>query len=197
MIYWPVRIEDGAYINPGNLFGANPGSYVQFGIKGHDGLDFIFYNNSYGKPIYACHDGQIEYHVSIGGLGQYAKILGTEVTTYYGHMSGFVGVNRKVRAGDLIGRVGSTGYSTGPHLHLSVLPKNYDYNNGYHGLVDPKPLLLNGNEKPMTNQTRVVLGQDGKTVWICTPVSKMDVLNERASVEGFEIPSPIPPASDL
>lgn len=192
-LYWPIN-PDEAFINPGNLFGARPQAYVQFGLKGHDGLDFV---GNFGVRIYASHDGDLTYHTSVGGLGQYAMIKGDGFTTYYGHMSAFVGVNRKVRAGDLIGKVGSTGYSTGNHLHLSLRPDNYDINNGYRGCIDPTPYLANEREKPMTNQTKVVLGKDGKTVWICTPVSKMEVLNERAGVEGFEVPASIPPASTL
>lgn len=45
------------------------------------------------------------------------------------------------------------------------------------------------------NQTKVVLGKDGKTVWLATPVSSMAVLNERAGVEGFVVPPVIPPAA--
>ena len=47
------------------------------------------------------------------------------------------------------------------------------------------------------NQTKVVNGKDGKTLWICTPYSKMEVLKERASIEGFELPADIPPAASL
>jgi hypothetical protein len=56
--------------------------------------------------------------------------------------------------------------------------------------------LIPKSQQPM-NQTKVVLGKDGTTVYLCTPCSKMDVLQERSSVEGFPIPNPIPPASSL
>lgn len=58
-----------------------------------------------------------------------------------------------------------------------------------------KPLLTITNIPQ--NQTKVVLGKDGKAVFISAPCSKMEVLKERASVEGFELPAQIPPATTL
>jgi hypothetical protein len=53
------------------------------------------------------------------------------------------------------------------------------------------------NQGVLMNQTKVVLGKDGKTVYLATPVSKMDVLTERSSIEGFVIPNQIPKAADV
>jgi hypothetical protein len=58
-----------------------------------------------------------------------------------------------------------------------------------------KPLLTITDM--LKNHTKVVMGKDGKTVFICTPCSKMEVLKERASVEGFDLPAQIPQATTL
>lgn len=68
---------------------------------------------------------------------------------------------------------------------------------GINQLTDAMKIVVVPKGSKKMNQTKVVLGKDGKTVWICTPCSKMEVLKERASVEGFELPSEIPPASSL
>jgi hypothetical protein len=63
-------------------------------------------------------------------------------------------------------------------------------------ITDALKLVLTITNMPK-NQTRPVKGKDGKTIWICTPCSNMEVLKERASIEGFELPADIPPASSL
>jgi murein DD-endopeptidase MepM/ murein hydrolase activator NlpD len=75
-----------------------------------------------GTPIYACEAGQVlkaEYH---GGYGYSILIYhGGGMATFYAHLSGFaVAVGQNVSRGQLIGYVGTTGYTTGPHLHLEV-----------------------------------------------------------------------------
>jgi len=86
----------------------------------HTGQDF---SAPAGTPIRAVGDGQI---ISAGWDGAYGQKIvvrhadGTE--TWYAHMSSFVRTSGAVKAGDVIGRVGSTGNSTGNHLHLEVRP---------------------------------------------------------------------------
>lgn len=153
--FWPVRVEDGAFINVGNLFGANPQNYIQFGLKGHNGTDFIAKN---GTPIHAAHDGLVEFREdknpdgSYKGFGRYARITNEWGSTYYAHQLKFEGKDRQVRAGNLIGYVDTTGYSTGPHLHFGFRPINADMNNGYGGCVDPQQYLAGENEKPFMAQ---------------------------------------------
>jgi murein DD-endopeptidase MepM/ murein hydrolase activator NlpD len=85
----------------------------------HTGLDFAAPK---GTPVRAVHDGTITEVSSGGPLGNHTVLRftdGTEVT--YSHQNSVtVKENRKVRAGDVIGTVGSTGNTTGPHLHLEV-----------------------------------------------------------------------------
>lgn len=89
----------------------------------------------------------------------------------------------------------------GLHLHFECILMGPDEAHTFNRDKDVKgridPLIILAYKGASMNQTQVRLGKDGKTVWICTPVSKMDVLTERASVEGFMVPNPIPPTSDL
>jgi len=86
----------------------------------HQGLDI---GAGYGEPIYAAADGQVEIAGGYGGYGNAVKLAnGDGIETLYGHMSAIaVGAGDIVSKGQVIGYVGSTGNSTGPHLHFSVL----------------------------------------------------------------------------
>ncbi|MBE7733010.1 M23 family metallopeptidase [Devosia faecipullorum] len=91
-----------------------------------------------GTPIYAGGDGVISYYKWQSGYGNKIEIQHVNgYETAYGHLSRFVdglGVGSQVRQGQLIGYVGSTGQSTGPHLHYEILI------NG--NLVDPLSVKL-------------------------------------------------------
>lgn len=87
-------------------------------VRAHKGID---YAAPTGTPIWAAGDGRIHFAGRKGGYGN-AVIIdhGRGITTLYGHMSRFAKSSRRgrsVRQGELIGYVGSTGASTGPHLH--------------------------------------------------------------------------------
>ncbi len=86
-------------------------------LKQHLGLDIAMPG---GKPINACNSGIIETHSSSYGLGNHIKVIMPNGDyTLYGHMSGFAVSNGdQINAGDVIGYVGTTGTSTGNHLHL-------------------------------------------------------------------------------
>lgn len=86
----------------------------------HAGMDFVA---DIGKPVYATGNGVVEFAESDGsGYGLHVKINhGFGYLTLYGHMSQLkVVAGQKVQRGDLIGLVGSTGKSVGPHLHYEV-----------------------------------------------------------------------------
>jgi|WetSurMetagenome_2_1015567.scaffolds.fasta_scaffold128467_2 murein DD-endopeptidase MepM/ murein hydrolase activator NlpD len=89
--------------------------------KFHSGIDI---SNRTGTPIYATADGTIQFagHDG-GGMGNMVTIdHGFGLVTKYGHMSRIKAVvGQNVKRGTLIGYIGSTGYSTGPHLHYEVL----------------------------------------------------------------------------
>lgn len=87
----------------------------------HRGTDFAAPT---GTPIFAAGDGVIQRAGRFGGYGNYIRIRhSSQYDTAYGHMSRFARGIRpgvRVRQGQVIGYVGSTGNSTGPHLHYEV-----------------------------------------------------------------------------
>lgn len=85
----------------------------------HPGIDF---RANVGDPIYATAAGKVVKAGWEGGYGQMVEIdHGEGLATRYGHMSEIdVTVGQKIRIGQIIGHVGSTGRSTGPHLHYEV-----------------------------------------------------------------------------
>jgi murein DD-endopeptidase MepM/ murein hydrolase activator NlpD len=88
--------------------------------KFHAGMDFVA---DVGKPVYATGDGKIEFAGSdFSGYGVHVIIYhGFGYKTLYGHLSKLKCLQgQTVKRGDLIGFVGSTGKSTGPHLHYEV-----------------------------------------------------------------------------
>lgn len=88
----------------------------------HGGLD-ISAGGVYGQPIYASASGTVTFSGGDNsGYGNYVIIdHGSGYTTLYGHCSSLVAVTGQyVNQGDLIGYVGSTGNSTGPHLHFEI-----------------------------------------------------------------------------
>ncbi|MET0364262.1 MAG: peptidoglycan DD-metalloendopeptidase family protein, partial [Sphingobium sp.] len=97
----------------------------------HAGVDF---GARWGSPIYAANSGRVVFAGRHGGHGNYVKIdHGGGIGTGYGHMSRIAAyAGEMVRQGQVIGYVGSTGLSTGPHLHYEV----------YRGGVPINPLSL-------------------------------------------------------
>ena len=99
-----------------------------FGYRYHPILHFTRFHAgvdigaSWGTPIVAAADGQVAAAGWAGGYGREVRIAhGDGLMTLYGHMSGIVAQPGSfVHAGQLIGYVGSSGLSTGPHLHFEV-----------------------------------------------------------------------------
>jgi len=98
----------------------------------HAGLDI---GGNTGDPIYSAADGVVVEAGYNGSHGNSVMISHTNgVKTHYSHMSKILAeTGQKVSKGDIIGELGSTGRSTGPHLHYEVIV------NGEH--VDPEPYL--------------------------------------------------------
>ena len=96
--------------------------------KFHEGMDF---SAPIGTEVYATGDGTVStVETSYSGYGKHVKIdHGFGYVTTYAHMSKFnVKVGQKVKRGDIIGFVGTTGISTGPHLHYEVVKKGQKVN---------------------------------------------------------------------
>ncbi len=85
----------------------------------HSGVDI---GSSYGHPIVAPADGVVTLTDTMGGYGKTIMLFhGNGISTRYGHLSGFaVTTGQHVQRGDVIGYVGESGRSTGPHLHYEV-----------------------------------------------------------------------------
>ncbi len=85
----------------------------------HAGLDFT---GAHGSPIRAAAEGRVSFAGVRNGYGNVIEIdHGHGIETRYAHMSGFTArVGDRVRSGEQIGRMGSTGRSTGTHLHFEV-----------------------------------------------------------------------------
>jgi len=136
------------------VFGDNPQIYKQFGLTGHNGIDF---RAAVGTPLFAPCDG-IAKVVNDGhlGYGYHIKIrsaVGAKEVVL-GHMS-IVSIKdgQPVHMGQYLGTTGNSGFSTGPHLHFGLRflkeGKNdvwkwevTEYSNGYKGWVNPIQYIL-------------------------------------------------------
>jgi murein DD-endopeptidase MepM/ murein hydrolase activator NlpD len=91
-------------------------------MKMHTGVDWAA---PYGTPIFAAGNGSIDEIGVKGGYGKYVRLRHANgYQTAYGHMTAFargLNVGSKVRQGQVIGFVGSTGLSTGAHVHFEIL----------------------------------------------------------------------------
>ena len=111
----------------------------------HEGVDLAA---DLGTPIHAAGDGVVKGAELKGGYGNWIEIehdglqlapppIGktdgkpAKITTVYGHLSAFakgIAPGTRVKQGDVIGYVGSTGRSTGPHLHFEILQNGHPTN---------------------------------------------------------------------
>jgi murein DD-endopeptidase MepM/ murein hydrolase activator NlpD len=114
-------------------------------IRMHTGVDWAAPS---GTPILAAGDGTIEIAERHGGYGNYIRIRHANgFATAYGHMTRFAPGSKPgahVKQGQIIGFVGSTGRSTGPHLHYEVLVNNKFVNPMT--IAVPRGLQLEGRE---------------------------------------------------
>ncbi len=137
---WPLQ---GKYW-PTQEFGERKVDYSRFGLIGHNGLDL---SAAAGTPVLAAHDGQVWAYTDAGGYGNTIEIWtpgrfkGATFKTIYAHLQSFsVQDYAWVREGQIIGFVGSTGNSTGAHLHFGV-KLLFGQNPGYRDWIDPRPFL--------------------------------------------------------
>ena len=134
-------------------FGENPQNYVQFGLQGHNGIDFAC---SIGTSVKAAEEGEvIRAKWDNTGYGNYVKIQHEDLTygvyyTLYAHLSSYaVSVGQRIMKGQVLGYSGNTGNSTGPHLHFELeLPWSRNY--GYNNRVDPTSYFTGGGNQVTT-----------------------------------------------
>lgn len=141
VMIWPVGVE-GTYITSpyGNRLHPIQGVYIY-----HDGIDIG--NAGYGAPVVAAADGIVTYTGVLGGYGNCVMVNhGSGIVTLYGHGQEIkTTLGASVKQGDIIMAVGSTGNSTGPHLHFEVRK------NGI--AVDPIPFLKGDEDNQQNNTT--------------------------------------------
>ena len=132
-LFWPVAQTTTIT----QKWGESPKNYPL--TNGHNGVDF---GAPAGTPIYAAHDGQvIRADMDTTGYGNHVRILHMEGWgTVYGHFQALaIGQGKSVKAGDYLGEMGSTGNSTGPHLHFELRGNMLSVLSG----MDPLPYLVN------------------------------------------------------
>ncbi|OHV89397.1 M23 family metallopeptidase [Mesorhizobium sp. ORS 3428] len=136
-------------------------------VRIHKGVDWAA---PIGTPVMAAFDGEISFQGDGGSYGNLVKIThanGRE--TRYAHMQKFAiasGVGTKVKAGDVIGYVGTTGLSTGPHLHFEL------YQNGE--AIDPLgtvTTVASGDSAVETLTDRIVHVESGGSARAKNPLS--------------------------
>lgn len=174
-------------------FGENPEIYSQFGKPGHNGVDWAL---PIGTPVLAAADGAI---VKIGwdpkGYGNYVILQHNGFQTLYAHLNYVVvKFGDNVKEGQRIGDSGTTGFSTGPHLHfeLRVPGAPGAYNKGE---IDPLSFL---KASDISNNEQVKL-EIGKTYTVKaselnvrrSPSLNAEILGrlqqgEKVTVEGLE-----------
>ena len=128
---------DGARLSSG--FGLRKHPILGY-TKMHRGVDFAAPR---GTPIYAAGDGTVEVAGRKGAYGKYVRIRhNSTYKTAYAHMSRYgkgIKKGRRVKQGQVIGYVGSTGRSTGPHLHYEILVNGRQ--------INPRRVKLPSGEK--------------------------------------------------
>lgn len=133
-------------------FGDDPQYYIQFGLAGHEGVDFA---TPVGTTALAPFDGIVlREGIDIPGYHNYGLVTVVwdpvqKCAVWFGHLSEeYVSVGEKVKKGWAIGRTGNTGNTSGPHLHLGFVKTDaygnrLNVNNGYLGFLDAlNPLIV-------------------------------------------------------
>ncbi len=133
-IYSPEDADYGKFIWPTEGPRISEWTAWDGGYSGHKGLDIVS-SSGYGAPIFAGASGVVTFAGSNWGFGNYIIIDHENgYQTLYGHCSAlYVVTGQRVTQGEFIAALGSTGISTGPHVHFEVL---------YNGVnVNPKDYL--------------------------------------------------------
>ncbi len=144
-LHWPIR---SGHIT--QKFGENPHVYRKFGLPGHEGIDWAA---PIGTELYAVADGFISDVRLDGNIDPRTRPYGNQVrirhadgySSIYAHLSEvLVTRGQFVKRGQLIGLVGNTGHSTGPHLHYTLKKQGATARgetNFPHDIIDPMPYL--------------------------------------------------------
>jgi murein DD-endopeptidase MepM/ murein hydrolase activator NlpD len=137
----PIKNEELKHMASGFGYRSDPFTKIR---KFHNGMDF---SAKSGTPIYATGDGVVKKaDGTVSGFGNHIEINhGYGFMTLYAHLSKYkVRAGQKVKRGDIIGYVGSTGRSEAPHLHYEVHKNGKVVNplNFYYGSISAKEYVL-------------------------------------------------------
>ncbi|PSN11393.1 metalloendopeptidase [filamentous cyanobacterium CCT1] len=118
-------------------FGLRPNPFGARSYEMHEGIDF---SGPVGKPILATAEGVVVRADYNGGYGNHVRIdHGYNYETLYAHMSEIeVKIGDRVQRGDVVGYLGSTGRSSGPHLHYSIYRNGQAVNPRYYLKLEEK-----------------------------------------------------------
>lgn len=130
---WPV-VSEKSYVSSAFGWRIHP---IKKTKRWHDGIDIA---GPYNSPLVATADGIVTFSGYRFGYGIFVEIQHPEnVITRYAHLNKtVVATGQRVKAGEVVGSVGSTGQSTGPHVHFEVSVSGQK--------VDPWPLIRDGRE---------------------------------------------------
>jgi murein DD-endopeptidase MepM/ murein hydrolase activator NlpD len=147
--------------------------------KMHKGIDFAAPT---GTPIYAAGDGVVDFVGRKGGYGNYLELKhNNQYSSAYAHLSRFaagVAPGKKVKQGQIVAYVGTTGMSTGPHLHYEihangrqVNPANVKFKTG--NVLGGKELAAFKRERAtLTAQLNAMAKPSGKIAMLNLPAKK-------------------------
>lgn len=163
---------DPVFITQG--FGENPSVYGQFGLKGHNGLDYRTKqaDTPLGRRyVLSPYWGKV---IEVGNQGKsgYGKFLRIEMPDgsqcVLGHLFSFkVVLNDLIEPGQVIAISDNTGFSTAAHLHFGYRPPHWDQNNGYAGYVDQSSFL--------TSNLQDVLDSTKEPAPVPAPITSPDI----------------------
>lgn len=128
-------------------------------FRAHKGVDYAARS---GTPVWSTGEGKIAYRATKGGYGKVVEVNhGKRYSTLYAHLSDFVrgqSIGKRVRQGEVIGFVGSTGLATGPHLHYEFRVNGVHRNPLTVRLPTAEPLPKQHQEK-FQQQAKPLLAQ--------------------------------------
>lgn len=139
-------------------WGVNKSVYSRFGYLGHNGVDFRAFLPNGDRcyepdksEVFLPHDGKIiENAFDADGYGWYIKVENSKEGSVLAHLSkqSKLKVGQSYTIGTLCGYQGTTGFSTGIHLHWGYYLHPRDRSNGYGGTINQIPLLESENQNP-------------------------------------------------
>lgn len=169
----------------GQGFGADPATYAQFGMSGHNGQDFPV---SVGTSVVAPEDGEViisgnnvqDQYTGAPVGGETVVIRGKYEHWLLHNSQRLVSAGQKVRQGQVVAYSGNTGFTTGPHCHWGTRPLNPDITNGYRGFIDP--LTIKEDDMPNAGDVdNAYLAANGR---VATDKEKQDYTTKDWGAEG-------------